>query len=160
MRGGRFHACFSLMSLSSYSSSGRHQQRPAACYFLGNCWGRLTCSRLRLSVWPPMKCLHSTRLLRIVAALGLLLFAGDLSADAMADMMGNHCAPQTSQSAPDHDKSPCSHCSCAVHTGAVVVADSVMRAGAGAAPAVRLRGDKESDPTRLAGSIDHPPQLS
>lgn len=104
--------------------------------------------------------LYSTRLLRILAALALMLFAGDLSADSAADLMDAHCAPQSSQSAPNHEKSPCSHCSCAVHTGAVVIADFVMRVGAGVAPAARLRGDEESDPTRLAGSIDHPPQLA
>lgn len=104
--------------------------------------------------------LPSTRLLRILAALALLLFAGDLSADSAADLMGAHCAPQSSESAPDHEKSPCSHCSCAVHSGAVVVVDFVMRVGADVAPSAHLRGDEASDPTRLAGSIDHPPQLS
>lgn len=104
--------------------------------------------------------LHNTRLLRLLAALALILFAGDLSADLAADLMGAHCASQSSESAPDQEKSPCSHCSCAVHTDAVVIADFVMRIGADVAPRARLRGDEESSPTRLAGSIDHPPQLA
>lgn len=104
--------------------------------------------------------LHSQRLLRILAALALMLFAGDLSADSVADLTGKHCAPPSSQSTPSQEKSPCSHCSCAVHIGAVVIADFVMRVGADVVPAARLRGDEEPRPTRLAGSIDHPPQLA
>jgi hypothetical protein len=104
--------------------------------------------------------LPRTRFLRILAALALLLFAGDISADSLTDMMGAHCAPH-SESVPDHgDKSPCSHCSCATHSGAVVIADFALRFGAEIAPAARLRGEESSNPTRLASSIEHPPQLA
>ncbi|MEO6873029.1 MAG: hypothetical protein ABI233_12540 [Chthoniobacterales bacterium] len=101
-----------------------------------------------------------TPFLRILAALALVLFAGDISADSIADLIDAHCVEQTSQSAPDHEKSPCSHCSCATHTGAVVVADFALRVGVEVTPTARLLGDENPDPTRLAGSIDHPPQLA
>ncbi len=100
------------------------------------------------------------RLLWILAAVATLLFVGDIAADTIADMSGGHCAPHTSQSTPDQEKSPCSHCSCATHIGAVVIADFAMRIGADIEPAALLRGDEESRPMRLAGSIDHPPQLA
>lgn len=120
----------------------------------------LTWHELRLSVRLSMKLLHSKQFLRILAALAVLLFVGDLAADTIADMAGGHCAPQTSQSTPNQEKSPCSHCSCATHIGAVVVADFAMRIGADAQPADILRGDDGTQPIRLAASIDHPPQLS
>jgi hypothetical protein len=100
------------------------------------------------------------RLLHLLAAFALLTFTGDLLVDSVADLMDAHCAPQSSQSAPEHEKTPCSHCSCAIHVGAVVVADSVLQVGVGLTPVARLRGDEESNPPRLAGSIDHPPQIA
>lgn len=107
-----------------------------------------------------MKFLHHKRLLRILAALAMLLFVGDLAADSIADLAGGHCTPETSQSSPSHEKGPCSHCSCATHIGAVVIAEFAMRLGTQLQAADRLSAFDEATPPRLAASIDHPPQLA
>jgi len=107
-----------------------------------------------------MKLQHSNVFLRVLALLAMLLFTGDLVADTMADMCQGHCDSQTSQSAPCNDKAPCSHCSCGAHTGAVVISDFAMNLGGDLQPANLLRGDDEGTPSKLAGSIDHPPQLA
>jgi len=107
-----------------------------------------------------MNWLQSKGLLRILALLALLLFAGDLVADAVSDMSQEHCDLQTSQSAPCHDKAPCSHCACATHTGAVVIADFAMNLSSDLTSAILLRSADEATPPRLAASIDHPPQLA
>jgi hypothetical protein len=104
--------------------------------------------------------LHDKGFLRVLALLALLLFSGDLVADVVTDMSQGHCDAQTSQSGPCHDKAPCSHCSCATHAGAVVIADFAMNLTSDLQPAVLLRGDDEATPPRLAASIDHPPQLA
>lgn len=98
--------------------------------------------------------------LRLLAALAMLLFVGDLVADSISDAMAIHCASESSQSSPGHEKSPCSHCSCATHIGAVVAADFTMPLGMAFESGDRLCGVDQPRPTRLAGSIDHPPQLA
>ncbi len=99
-----------------------------------------------------MKLVHRKPVLRLLAAFAILLFVGDLVADSVADSVGGHCDSEASQSAPDHEKAPC--------LGAVVPADFAMRLGPGLQPMVRLAGVDEARPRRLAGSIDHPPQLA
>jgi hypothetical protein len=105
-----------------------------------------------------MRLLHHHALSRFLAALMMLLFVGDLAADSIADFSGVHCDAQTSQS--DHGKEPCSHCSCAVHAGAVVAPAHLLQVHRDLQPALLLRGDDEATPPRLASSIDHPPQLA
>lgn len=107
-----------------------------------------------------MRLLHSKGFLRVLGLLAILLFSGDLVADAVADLSQGHCTSETSQSGPSHDKAPCSHCSCAIHIGAVVVADFAMSLGSDLRPEAFLHGDDEARPRRLAASIDHPPQLA
>lgn len=107
-----------------------------------------------------MKLTHGKGLLRVLALLALLLFAGDLVADAVSDMSQEHCDLQTSQSAPCHDKAPCSHCACAAHTGAVVIGDFAMNLSSDLPSAMLLPGADEATPPPLAASIDHPPQLA
>jgi hypothetical protein len=106
-----------------------------------------------------MKLLFRIRYLRLLAGFALLLFAGDMAADQIDDLYGIHCDSQ-SQSLPSHDKSPCSHCSCATHMGTVVLADFTLRVGADMQLTVCLHGDDQARPPRLADSIDHPPQLA
>ena len=103
---------------------------------------------------------YSKGFLRVLAFLASLLFTGDLVADAVADMSQGHCDSQTSQSAPGHETAPCSHCSCATHIGAVVVADFAIQLGSDLQPATRLQGANVATPPRLAAAIDHPPQLA
>jgi hypothetical protein len=99
-------------------------------------------------------------ILRGLALLAVLLFIGDIAADAVADLSQGHCAAPASQSAPDHEKSPCSHCLCATHSGAVVAADFAPRLWTDLQPADFLPSADEATPPRLASSIDHPPQLA
>jgi hypothetical protein len=107
-----------------------------------------------------MKLLHGKRFLRALALFALLLFSGDLVADAVSDMSLGHCDSEPSQSAPCNDKAPCPHCSCATHAGAVVLADFAMNVSRDLQPGNLLPGDDEGTPLRLAASIDHPPQLA
>jgi hypothetical protein len=97
---------------------------------------------------------------RLAAFLAVLVFAGDIITDSIADTSEGHCVSQTSQSDSSHEKAPCPHCSCAVHMGAVVVADYAVQLTSGIEPATLLRISDESTPPRLAVSIDHPPQLA
>jgi hypothetical protein len=107
-----------------------------------------------------MRLLHHNVLLRFLAALAMLLFAGDVAADAIADLSGDHCNLQTSQSSDDHGKEPCSHCACAVHAGAVVIPDLASAFERDLRTAPLARSDDDATPPRLASSIDHPPQLA
>ncbi len=107
-----------------------------------------------------MNRLYSKGSLRVLAVLAMLLFTGDLVADLVVDMTQGHCASETSQSIPNHDKAPCSHCLCAAHAGAVVVSDFVIHLASDLQPSGLLKGPNEATPPRLATSIDHPPQLS
>lgn len=104
--------------------------------------------------------LRISAIIRMVAFSAVLIFAGDIIADSIADARGDHCVSQTSQSDPDHEKAPCSHCSCAVHIGAVVVADFAVRLTTDLQPGIFFLMSDDSAPSRLAESIDHPPQLA
>lgn len=110
--------------------------------------------------FPRMKLVRGKILLRLLAALALLTFAGDLAADAYADFRGGHCDAQSSQSSPAHEKSPCSHCSCATHTGAVVLGEFAFRIVKNTHLTDLGIFDGGARPTRRATSIDHPPQLA
>ena len=90
----------------------------------------------------------------------LFAFAGDIVADSIADARGNHCISQSSEPDSHHEKKPCSHCSCDVHNGAVVIANSAVHVSIAFEPAVFLVTSDESAPARLPASIDHPPQLA
>jgi hypothetical protein len=107
-----------------------------------------------------MRLLHHNVFLRLFAALAMLLFAGDLAADAIADLTGGHCDSQTSQSPEDHGKAPCTHCACAVHAGAVVIPDLSSAFESDLRPLPLDRSVDDGTPPRLASSIDHPPQLA
>jgi hypothetical protein len=97
--------------------------------------------------------------LRVLAALVLLLFVGDLLADSVETLCEMRCATESSQSAQDHDQGPC-QCICAAHIGAVIASDFSISIEADAHPTSFLSGEDDSRPPRLAASIDHPPQLS
>ena len=75
----------------------------------------------------PMSFFRVSCLKKLAALFAMLVFSGDIITDAMADMRGDHCISQTSQSDSSHEKTPCSHCSCAVHSGSVVMADFTVR---------------------------------
>ena len=106
-----------------------------------------------------MKAQRNNGFLHTLALFAMLLFIGDIAVDAVADLSQGHCEEPTSQSAPDHEKSPCSHCLCATHSGAVVAADFAPELGSDLQPTDFPPGTDEATPPRLAASIDHPPQL-
>ena len=106
-----------------------------------------------------MKAHCNNGFLRALALFAMLLFIGDIAVDAVADLSQERCEAQASQSVPDHDKSPCSHCLCATHSGAVVVADLAPKLGNDLQPADFLPSPDEATPPRLAPAIEHPPQL-
>jgi hypothetical protein len=97
---------------------------------------------------------------KLAAFFAVLVFAGDIITDSIADMGEGHCVSQTSQSDSNHEKTPCSHCSCAVHSGAVVMADFTVRVSNSLDSATLLPTIGQPAPSRLAASIDHPPQLA
>ena len=96
---------------------------------------------------------------RVVAFSAVLIFAGDIVADSLSDACADHCVSQSSQSDSNHEKSPCSHCSCAVHNGwAVAFSDAVNVADLSGASPFAVSRD-ESAPAGVRAAIDHPPQL-
>jgi len=103
--------------------------------------------------------LRVSSVIRAAAFVALLNFAGDIVADSIADARGNHCVSQTSHSDSQHEKTPCSHCSCAVHVGAVVIANSTVRVSRELQESVFILTGDESAPRALPAAIDHPPQL-
>src|ERR1041384_4064158 len=104
--------------------------------------------------------LRISEITRVVAFSALLIFAGDVIADSIADVCVDHCVSQSSQSDSHHEKTPCSHCSCAVHNGwAVAFSDPVNVADASGASLFAV-GRDESVPVGVPAAIDHPPQLA
>ena len=106
-----------------------------------------------------MRALRVSSMVRVAAFVALLNFAGDIAADSIADARGNHCVSQTSHSDSQHEKTPCSHCSCAVHVGAVVITNSTVRVSREPEESVFFLTGDESVPRVLPAEIDHPPQL-
>ena len=107
-----------------------------------------------------MQFLGVSSLIRAAAFVALLTFAGDIVADSLADVRGNHCVSETSHSGSQHEKTPCSHCSCAVHMGAVVVSASVINIAGCFQRAIFPLTSEQSAPARLPAAIDHPPRLA
>jgi hypothetical protein len=107
-----------------------------------------------------MSWVRTSRLFVLTGVLALFGFAGDIIADSIADTCGYHCQSQSSQSDSEHEKTPCSHCSCCVHGGTVIVSSGAMHVIADF-DASRFYGPSErSVPAGLPGAIDHPPQLA
>jgi len=106
-----------------------------------------------------MSALQRTRFLRVVAFLSVLLFAGDLLADSVAEICEARCAAESSQTAPCPEKGPC-QCICATHVGAVIATDFAVDLGSDLPRASYVAMPDEGTPPRLSASIDHPPQLA
>jgi hypothetical protein len=107
-----------------------------------------------------MNLFGSKTLLRLLAAFALLTFAGDVAAHSIADAGGTHFGAPSSHSSQNPDKGPCSHCACATHTGAAVMGELATRIPKAPEVTDLLPSDAGLRPTRLAASIDHPPQLA
>ena len=99
--------------------------------------------------------------LRLLAGLVVLFaFGGDIVADSIVDSLGEHCAVQTSPSDSHHEKTPCSHCSCAVHNGSVIAANNGVHVSADVQPSFFILISDESVRVGPPVAIDHPPQLA
>src|SRR6266550_4142111 len=60
-----------------------------------------------------MSLLRTSRLRLLAGLVVLFAFGGDIVADSIVDAQCEHCAGQTCPTDSDHEKTPCSHCSCA-----------------------------------------------
>lgn len=107
-----------------------------------------------------MSLLGTSRLRLLAGLLVLFAFGGDIVADAIVDARGDHCAAQTSPSDSQHEKTPCSHCSCAVHNGSVIAANNGVHVSADAQRSVFVLISDEAAPVGPPAAIDHPPQLA
>jgi hypothetical protein len=107
-----------------------------------------------------MNALPGSLFLRLLAAFALLAFAGDIVADSMADLRGDHCVSQTSQSDSHQEKTPCSHSSCAIHNGSVIAANNAVLVSNDFQGFTLVVAGAVSAPFTLPGAIDHPPQLA
>jgi hypothetical protein len=107
-----------------------------------------------------MNIARTSRLLAWAGVIVFCAFVGDMIADSIADAYGDHCISQTSQSGSQHEKTPCSHCSCCVHSGSAIVSSSAPQISGALQPSVFVPALERSAPDGIAASIDHPPQLA
>ena len=107
-----------------------------------------------------MSLLRTSRLRLLAGLVVLFAFGGDIVADSIVDARGEHCAAQTCPADSQHEKAPCSHCSCAVHNGSVIAANNGVHIGADVQPSVSILISDESTRVGPPAAIDHPPQLA
>ena len=107
-----------------------------------------------------MSLLRTSRLDLVAAFLAVFAFGGDVVADSIVDARGEHCAAQTCPADSQHEKAPCSHCSCAVHNGSVIAANNGVHVSADVQPSVFILISDESVQVGPPAAIDHPPQLA
>jgi hypothetical protein len=100
------------------------------------------------------------QLFALAGLIALCAFAGDVVADSIADLRGDHCVCQSSQSDSHHEKTPCSHCSCAVHNGTVITSTLTVDIVGAFSASVFYPTGEQSAPDGLPAAIDHPPQLA
>jgi hypothetical protein len=99
-------------------------------------------------------------LLALTSLIGLCAFTGDIIADSIADLRGDHCVSQNSQPDSQHDKSPCAHCSCALHNGTVIASTVAVDTSGAFGASDFFWTSEQSAPDGLPAAIDHPPQLA
>jgi len=107
-----------------------------------------------------MRFANRSRLLALTSLIGLCAFAGDIVADSIADLRGDHCVSESSQTDSQHEKSPCAHCSCAVHNGSVITSTVTLEINGAFGTPVLFSTSEQSAPDGLPAAIDHPPQLA
>ena len=107
-----------------------------------------------------MSAFASRRFLRLFAAFALFALAGDIVADSLADLQGDQCVSESSQSDSHQEKTPCSHCSCAVHNGSVVAFSEAVNVADASGGSLFAVSRDESAPVGVPAAIDHPPQLA
>jgi hypothetical protein len=107
-----------------------------------------------------MSLLRISRLRLLAGLIVLFAFGGDIVADSIGDSCREQCAAQTCPSDSHHEKTPCSHCSCAVHNGSVIAANNGVHVRADVQPSVSILISDESVRVGPRAAIDHPPQLA
>src|SRR5215475_14541715 len=107
-----------------------------------------------------MSLLRTSRLRLLGALFVLFAFGGDIIADSIVDALAEHCAAQTCPADSHHEKTPCSHCSCAVHNGSVIAGNNGVHVSADVQPSVFILISDESARVGPPAAIDHPPQLA
>ena len=107
-----------------------------------------------------MSLLQIPRLRLLTALFVLFAFGGDIVADSIVDALGEHCATQTCPTDSQHEKTPCSHCSCAVHNSSVIAGNNGVHVSVDVQPAVFILISDESARVGPPAAIDHPPQLA
>ena len=107
-----------------------------------------------------MRLLGTSRIHLLAGFVVLFAFGGDIVADSIVDARGEHCAAQTCPADSHHEKAPCSHCSCAVHNGSVIAANSGVHVNADVQPSVFILISDETARLGSPAAIDHPPQLA
>ena len=107
-----------------------------------------------------MRFAGTSRLFALIGLFALCAFAGDIIADSIADLRGDHCVSLSSQPDSQHDKAPCGHCSCAVHNGTVIISTVAVDIDAAFQALIFLPTSEQSAPDGLPAAIDHPPQLA
>lgn len=107
-----------------------------------------------------MRFAGTSRLLALTGLISLCAFTGDIIADSIADLRGDHCVSQSSQPDSQHDKSPCAHCSCAVHNGTVIASTVGVDISGAFGTFVFFSTSEQSARDGLPAGIDHPPQLA
>jgi hypothetical protein len=107
-----------------------------------------------------MSLVRTSRIRLIAAFLVLFAFGGDIVADSIVDALGEHCTAQTSPTDSHHEKTPCSHCSCAVHNGSVIAGNNGVHVSADTQLAVFILTGDQSSRVGPPAAIDHPPQLA
>jgi hypothetical protein len=108
----------------------------------------------------PMSLFRVSCLKQLAAFFAVLVFAGDIITDSIADTREGHCVSQTSQSDSSHEKTPCSHCSCAVHNATVIAANNDVHVRADFQASAFVLTSDQSALAGLPAAIDHPPQLA
>jgi hypothetical protein len=107
-----------------------------------------------------MNLLRTSRLRLLAGLLVLFAFGGDIVADSIVDALGEHCAAQTCPPDSHQEKTPCSHCSCAVHNGSVIAANNGVHISADVQLSAFIFIRDESARIGPPAAIDHPPQLA
>jgi hypothetical protein len=107
-----------------------------------------------------MNFVRTSQLFALTGLIAFCAFAGDIVADSIADLRGDHCVSQTSQSDSHHEKAPCSHCSCAVHNGSVITSAAMVLMNDALRATFFVPAAEQSASTGLPAAIDHPPQLA
>jgi len=107
-----------------------------------------------------MRFADTSRLFALTGFFALCAFAGDIVTDSIADLQGEHCVSQSSQTDSQHEKAPCGHCSCAVHNGTVITSTLAVDIAGAVTGSVFLPIGEQPAPDGLPATIDHPPQLA